>query len=290
MSLPVTIGSHGWVYSLAANAWLTGGDPWRAGPPANLFGGPPPMLLPYAITAFASFDVARFGWLVVSAGTAVWALRRLRMPAYWLIFPPLFEVIVLGHPEVFLLAAMALRSPLAGLVMLMKPYAALPFAAERRWTAFVVAAVGGLITLPVLPWGIFVSEFGQIGATIARQSVGDAVFGNVPLMVVAALALASLGLRRALWLAGPVLWPYAQPIYKTMTVPMLPPVIAIAWALPVPGATLIGVVAYALLLQRQAHGGLPAWLREGLVPAAAAFRTQPNALASRERELAAVVA
>ncbi len=265
---PLTIGSHGWIYSAAAQAWLTGGDPWRVGPPAAVFAGPPTMLLPFAVTAFASFDLSRFSWLAIDLVVAVWALRRLGMPAYWLIFPPLFEAIVLGHPEVLVLGLLAIRHPIAGLAMLIKPYAALPFLAERRWWAFVVAAIGGLVTLPLLPWGLFFDELGYIGATIARQNVGDSVFGQPILMVVAVLALAVLGPRRALWLGVPVLWPSAQPIYKTMTIPMLPPVVALAWAIPIPGATLAGVVVLAALVLFAKRRRLPDWVRRGMEPMA----------------------
>jgi hypothetical protein len=263
---PLIVGSHGALYSDAARAMLTGANPWLVGPPAAIFAGPPTMLLPFVPTAFVNSDWVRIGWTVLDVVVAAWALRRLRLPAYWLIFPPLFEAIVLGHPEVLVLGLLVLRNPIGGLAMLIKPYAALPMLAERRWTWLAVGAIAGLITLPFLPWSLFVSELGHIGATIVRQNAGDSVFGQPVLMVVAAVALLALGLRRAAWLAVPILWPYAQPIYKSMSIPMLMPVIAIAWALPIPGATLVGLVVAAVLVQVERRRPLPAWLRRGIEP------------------------
>lgn len=263
---PLIIGSHGAIYAEAARAWLTAANPWQVGPPAVVFGGPPTMLLPFAPFAILPWDTTRIAWVAIDALVAVWALRRLGLPPYWLIFPPLFEAIVLGHPEVLVLALLVVRRPIGGLALLVKPYAVLPLLAERRWAAIVLGGVVGAITLLFLPWGQFLAELPQIGATLARQNQGDSVFGEPIPMAVAAIALAVLGLRRGLWLAVPVLWPYAQPIYKTMTIPVLMPVVAIAWALPLPGATLGGLVAAAVLVQLDRRRFLPAWLRTGIQP------------------------
>jgi hypothetical protein len=265
---PGTIGSHGAIYAEAARAWLTGADPWQVGPPAAVFAGPPPMLLPFVPFAFLPGDINRIAWVAIDVVVAVWTIRRLHLPPYWLIFPPLFEAIVLGHPEVLVLALLVIRGPIAGLAVLIKPYAVFPLVAERRWAAIALGAIVGAITLVVLPWGLFVSELPRIGETLARQSEGDSVFGQPLLMVAAVIALGVLGLRRGLWLAVPVLWPAAQPIYKTMTIPALSPIVAIAWALPFPGATLGGVMVYALLSLVDRRRALPSWLREGIQPVA----------------------
>jgi hypothetical protein len=140
--------------------------------------------------------------------------------------------------------------------------------AERRWPALALAAIVVVATLPILPWARFVTEAGTIAATLARQDHGDAVFGDPLLMGAGIVALASLGVRRALWLAVPLLWPYAQPIYKTMTLPVLSPVLALAWALPVSGATLVGVIALAALVMLDRVRPLPRWLKAGIEPAA----------------------
>jgi hypothetical protein len=276
---PLTIGSHGAIYADAARAWLTGADPWQVGPPLAVFGGPPSMLLPFAPFAFLPWDVTRFAWVAIDAIVAAWAIRRLGLPPYWLAFPPLFEAIVLGHPEVLVLALVVLRRPLGGLALLIKPYAVFPFVAEQRWKAVIVGAIATAITFPLLPWGRFLTELPQISATLARQSQGDSVFGQPLLMVVAVLALAALGPRRALWLAVPVLWPYAQPIYKVMSIPVMPPLLAVLWAIPIPGLTLVGLVALAVLTLVERRRPLPAWLHTGIRPASKAFEPSPVAAA-----------
>jgi hypothetical protein len=208
---------------------------------------------------------------------AAWVIRRLGMPAYWLAFPPLFSAIILGHVEILVLAAIVLRGPLSGLAAVIKPYAALPLLAERRWRALAVSTAVLVVSLPFLPWTRFFEDLQSIGATLARQHVGDSTFGDPVLMAIATVALLSLGLRRALWLAVPVLWPFAQPIYKSMTLPVLTPVLALFWALPVPGATLLGVVAFAVLVRIDAVRALPALLRTGIQPIA----RQPHSVAER---------
>lgn len=271
---PGLVGSHGAIYTDAARAWLTGGNPWTVGPPAAVFAGPPSMLLPFApfapLVSLAPFarEVVALTWVAIALAGTLLVLRRLGLPAYWLIFPPIFEGIVLGHPEILVLLLLTLRSPLSGLSILIKPYAAFPLVAERRWTALGLAAVAVAVTLPFLPWSLFVSELTTIAGTLARQNAGDSVFGQPILMVIGVIALVAIGWRRGLWLAVPVLWPSAQPIYKVASVPMLSPVIALFWALPIPGATLAGVVAQAVLAEIGRRRTLPKWLKDGLEPVA----------------------
>ena len=238
------------------------------------------MLLPFAPFAFLPWDVTRFAWVAIDAAVAVWAIRRLRLPAYWLAFPPLFEAIVLGHPEVLVLGILVgVSGPLAGLAALVKPYAVLPLLAERRFLAIVIAGVATGATLLILPWGQFLAELSTISANLARQNVGDSTFGDPALMVIGGIALIALGPRRALWLAVPVLWPYAQPIYKVMSIPVLPPVLALAWAIPIPGMTLMGVVVLAVLTVVNRQRTLPGWLVNGIRPASTNFEA-PAALAT----------
>jgi hypothetical protein len=265
---PIGLGSHANIYTDAAAAWLGGADPWSVGPPTAVFAGPPPMLLPFLPFISLPVDVTRIAWFLLDLGVAVWVTRRLHMPAYWVAFPPLFSSIVLGHVEVLILAGLVLGGALSGLAAVIKPYAALPLLAERRWAALALAGVLVVITFPFLPWTRFFQEFQGISANLARQDTGDSVFGQPLLMVVAAISLVALGPRYALWLAVPVLWPHAQGIYKTMTVPVLTPVVALFWALPFPGSTLVGVVAFAVLVRLDGVRRLPPLLRAAIEPAA----------------------
>jgi len=273
---PIGLGSHANIYTDAAAAWLGGGDPWLVGPPTAVFAGPPPMLLPFVPFIPLPVDITRIAWFALDLVLAVWVLRRLRMPVYWLAFPPLFSVIVLGHVEVLVLALLVLGGPVSGLAAVVKPYAALPLIAERRWRALAVAAAVVVVTFPLLPWPRFFADASIIAGTILRQNVGDPIFGQPLPMLIAALALLSLGPRRAIWLAAPVLWPYAQPIYKTMTIPVMAPVLALFWALPFAGSTLVGLVALALLVQVDRMRALPRWVKAGIEPAATTPERRPG--------------
>ena len=264
---PIGLGSHANIYTDAAAAWLRGADPWAVGPPTAIFAGPPTMLLPFVPFVSVPVDVTRLAWFALDLGIAAWTVRRLQLPAYWLAFPPLFSAIILGHIEVLVLAAIVLGGALSGLAAVVKPYAAVPLIAEKRWSALAVAAAVVVVTMPFVPWAQFLRELDSISLNLARQDTGDSVFGQPLLMAAAIVALLSLGPSRALWLGVPLLWPHAQGIYKTMTIPALTPIVAFFWALPISGATLVGVVTFALVLHLERVRKLPGFLREGIQPA-----------------------
>ena len=155
---PRYFGAHAVIYTDAARAWLTGGDPWRVGPPNVIFAGPPPMLIPFVPFIGLPVDVTRVVWIGGTAMLAIWMLRRLRLPAYWLAFPPLFLAIELGHIEVVILWLVVFGGLASGLAALIKPYASLALLAERRWQALAVGLVVFLATLPILPWRLFIDD------------------------------------------------------------------------------------------------------------------------------------
>lgn len=268
---PAILGSHAVVYTDAAAAMLAGGNPWTVGPPAVVFAGPPTMLLPFVPFTVLPGDITRVVWVVGMLAAAAWTLRRLRLPAYWIAFPPLLSNIILGHPEVLMLLLLIAGGALSGLAAIIKPYAGFALLAERRWGAIALAGVVGVASLAFLPWGLFLAKLPEITANLARQAHGDSTFGNVPLMAIAIVSLASLGPRRALWLATPLLWPSAQPNYKVIGIPVMPPIVAVLWAFPIPGLTLGAVVAYAVLDRLDRRRALPQWLRAGIQPPSAAL-------------------
>jgi hypothetical protein len=265
---PLSIGSHATIYTAAAAAWLDGENPWVVGPPAAVFAGPPPMLLLFAPFTVVSEEFTRVAWVGAAAASAVLVIRRLRLPGYWLGFPPIFQSIMLGHPEVILLWLLVAGGAAGGVAAAVKPYAALPLLAQRRWRALIAAAVVVVVTVPVLPWVQFLEQLPHVAATLATQANGDSVFGNPVLMIVAVAILATYGVRRALWLATPLLWPSAQFLYRTMSVPRLSPIIAVLWALPIPGATLVGLVADSLIRLVGRRSAIPGWLAAGVRPVA----------------------
>lgn len=266
---PGLIGSHAVIYTEAARVWLAGGDPWTVGPSMVVFSGPPPMLLLFAPLTFLPDEIVRYGSVAADALLAFTAISRLGLPRYWLAFPPLVEAVVLGHPEVVVLALLVFGgSVISGLATIVKVYAAGPLLAERRWRALALAAVVAVVTVPFLPWGRFIDELPMIQANLARQSVGDSTYGQPILMAIGLVSLAILGPRTALWLAVPVLWPYAQPVYKVMSIPKLPPIVALCWAIPVPGMTLVGVAVCAALVVAKSRITFPARVVALMQPAA----------------------
>jgi hypothetical protein len=259
-------GAHASIYTDAARTWLSGGNPWLVGPDAAVFAGPPPMLLPFVPFIALPLDMTRLVWVVGGLLLMAWTLRRIGLPPYFLVFPPIFQVVLVGHPETLVLWLLVLGGPASGLITLIKPYAGVALVAERRWAAIALAGAAVLVSVPLLPWALFFEELPRIASNLARQSNGDSVFGQPVLMVVVLVALASIGVRRALWLSVPLLWPSAQPTYKVMTVPALSPVLALFWAIPIPGATLLGIVVEAVLCWAAARRTLPSWLASGLGP------------------------
>jgi hypothetical protein len=222
------------------------------------------MLLPFVPFTALPLDVTRLVWVVGSAILAVLVIRRLRLPGWWIAFPPIAQVIHLGHPEVLLLALIVFGGPFGGLAPVVKPYFGPALLAERRWRAIALGLGVLAVTFPILPWGAFMSRLPEITATLARQSIGDSTFGQPIWMVVAVLVLASLGVRRGLWLAMPVLWPSAQPFYKVACVPAIAPILAVFWAVPIPGFSLVGLIVFAVADRYVAVRGGPDWLRSGV--------------------------
>lgn len=261
---PPIFGSHGVVYTDAARALLAGGDPWSVGPPGVQFAGPPPMLLPFLpLTLFPPSAVT---WISVIGALAlsVWSIRRLGLPAYWMLFPPLFGGILLGHPEILVLCLLLAGGAISGLAAVIKPYAGFPLLAERRWRAMAATILAVLVTAPFLPWAQFLEELPKISANLVRQSQGESTFGDPVTMVVAVVLLARLGLRRALWLATPLLWPSAQPGYRLISMPALSPLIAACWALPIPGMTLAGIALEVVAIEIGRRRPLPEFIRLGI--------------------------
>ncbi|MEO8273734.1 MAG: hypothetical protein ABI620_06685 [Chloroflexota bacterium] len=264
--VPQILGADAWLYADAARAWVTGADPWMTGPPAAVFAGPPTMLVPFLPFVGMPHNAIAALWVTVNLVATVWLLRKLRLPGYWLGFLPIFAVVALGHIEMLAVILLLFGGRLGGLAVVIKPYMGFALVAQRRWGAIAVGLIVVAVTAPFLPWSQFLGEAEHVTASLAAQSHGDSVFGNPLAMGIAIVALASLGWRRALWLGAPLLWPFAQHDYKLMALPILTPVVAIFWAIPLPGAALTGVVAQAALERIDARRPLPAWVRDGIRP------------------------
>lgn len=236
------IGYDARLYSAAARAMVEGADPWRIALDGGYFAGPPTTLVPFVPFAFLPAVLVSAVWVGLNLALAIRLTRALRLPSWWIAFPPIFLGIVYGSVEILMIAILIEGGRWSGLAAVLKPYAVLPLVAERRWAALVTGGVVAIVSVLVLPWAMFIANLDLIGGYFGTQGRPLAnVYGDAALMAVAGAVLLSFGWRRALWLATPVMWPGAQAHYSAMTIKVLPPVVALCWALPIPEATLLGV-------------------------------------------------
>src|SRR5439155_190270 len=91
-------------------------------------------------------DITRLVWVGGSLALAIWTLRRIGLPGYWLAFPPLFQAIQLGHPEVLVLWLLVSGGVASGLAAVIKPYAGFALLAELFWAVPIPGAtLAGLL-------------------------------------------------------------------------------------------------------------------------------------------------
>lgn len=205
---PNWLGFDASLYASATAAWTQGGNPWMVSQNGVFYAAPPPSLLPYLPFFWMPAGVVSLIWVAGSFALALVAIRALELPWWWMAFPPLVDGILVGNANVAVLALLVVPSGrLAPLAAFLKVYALVPMVGERRWRdiAVTVALLGATVIL--LPWGTWFAEQDAISGNLGRVSATTSVFGQPILMAIAAIALLSLGLRRAGWLAVPLLWP-----------------------------------------------------------------------------------
>lgn len=250
-------GFDGRLYIEASRAWLAGGDPWDVQLNGVAYAAPPPSLL---FTApFVALPVPIAIGLIVGVGLVGtwWALRRLGIPAWWLLFPPFVDGLWNANPQVLLLPLIVAGSAGGTVAVIVKAYAAVPLILLGRLRAVALAAAAIVVTAPALPWDIYLRRFGEIARTLEAQSQeGMSASTSWALVAIAALALAVVGRRRAAWLAVPGLWPSTQWYYATLAVPGLTPIAAALMAIPTQGAVVVALVAAAVELS------VPGWMDE----------------------------
>jgi hypothetical protein len=253
---PGAFGYDARLYSIAARAMIEGHDPYAAPLGGGIVIVPPTTLLTFVPFAYVDLAVVTVVCVLGNLLLAAYILRRLGLPAWWIAFPPFFVPILVGSCEILMVAALLFGNRLSGLAVVIKPYAALPLIAERRWYSLAIAGLIFLVSLLVLagPWSVFLLELPRIQQAAVLQMPNVNASSDPLLFVVALAALASLGIRRALWLATPVLLPRAQIHYAAMTLPALTPLLAFFWALPIPFATTIGIVVVAVVDRVQRIG------------------------------------
>jgi hypothetical protein len=243
-----TVGTDGRLYFRAAQTWLAGGDPWTAyvaqntWPPSGayvhfLFTGPPPTVLGFVPFAWMPESIFVVGWLGLTFGAAVYALRRLHLPIWWLMFPPLAQGILVANPHIVCLALLLSGSNmLRALAAPMKAYAVIPMLGERQWRALGILVLAGVASL-VLFWPLWSQYIADYKATqewiVWATHGGFSATRDPRLFAVTAIAIGALALidsRAAGWLAIPALWPASQFFYATFALPLRSPWLAAALA------------------------------------------------------------
>lgn len=254
---PETLGIDARHYQRAASAWLEGGNPWAVTESGVPFAAGPHTLLFYAPTSLVPLEVAVVAWMGVGIAASIWLTRRLGLPAWWLLFPPLAHSMWNGNPQTVALALLVAGGPIAAsLAVAIKLYCGVPLL--WRWRDAVAAGLVLLVTLPLVPWQLYLAEGLGVGSHLASAWNGSAL--AFPILVPPTVfALWVLRRQGAEWFVVPALWPATQFYYVAMALPALVrrPVAAAALALPMVLMTPLVVMVLAVLVLQEAP---PRWL------------------------------
>jgi hypothetical protein len=249
----IAIDAH--IYYRGAAAWIAGTSPWEAfntsvnGDIAHFAGLPTTVVLlgPFTFLPEQAFVVLT---LAVGAVAAVYTVRKLELPWWYLLFPPLLSSVMSGNPSTVIIALLVSSRPaLQALGALVKVYAIVPPMLQLRWRTLAWAAGFTALTLLAVPlWVEYITRFPEITARLAAESHG----GLSPLRtgpwaeVVTLVALAILWFRNreaASWMAVPAAWPSSEHHYATFAMPILKTRTWLAVFLAVaPGFVWVGVL------------------------------------------------
>jgi hypothetical protein len=259
---PIVYGGFGTdaeIYYRAATAWLSGGSPWAAsstwgGHTYHFYALPPTVLLmaPFTIIPEATFVP---GFVALQAVAAIWVVRRLHLPWWWLLFPPISVGIVVGNPSLILMVLLLAPNAIAkAFAPLVKVYAALPLVGEREFHAFGIALLLGLASVG-LASGLWLDFFDGAVAREARlMTESSGGFSAplfpvvVPLMGLVLVVLARYDFRAAGWLAPIAIWPASQLHWSTLALPVMTPLLAVLLAMNIPGMPPVAIALYTLIV------------------------------------------
>jgi hypothetical protein len=234
-------------YQRAANAWLAGGDPWKVEYANVSYAAGPHTLLFYAPTSLLSAEASAIVWMGLGLLAAIWVTRMMGVPLWWVAFPPLAHAVWNGNPQAIVLALLVFGGPIAGsLAMGLKLYAGVVLLAKPR--VLLIAIVVLLVTLPLLPWRMYVDDNFGFSAVLSPGWNGSA--WRVPLLVPPTLlALWILRRKGAEWWAVPAVWPSIQYYYVSMAMPMVVrrPILAALIATPAVLVTPVVVMGLAVM-------------------------------------------
>lgn len=232
------------LYLDATRAWLAGADPWVS-IETQRFAAPPPSLVPLAPIAVLPEEIGVAVMVILAAVGAVATIRLLKLPWWWLLFPPFVDGVWNGNPQTLVVPLILVGAgPIAAFL---KIYALVPLVLTLRWRAVAVTGLVLLVTAPFLPWASYFAQFADLSAALETQSDGGLSATALPWLIpIAVVALVLCGRERAGWLAVPALWPATQWYYSTLALPALTPIAAALISVPIPGFAVLAAVAVAV--------------------------------------------
>jgi hypothetical protein len=241
---PVVLGIDARHYQIATSLWLAGGDPWKSEGGYGFAAGPHTLLM-YTPTSVLPLELSVAFWTLLGLAASIWLVRRMEVSMWWLLFPPLVHSIWNANPQTIALALLVLGGSSAAVIaVFFKLYAAVPLIAKPRTLVIVVIAL--VVTLPILPWQLYVEDGFGVSTHLANAWNGSA--WRIPILIPPTLvALWILRRQGAEWLAVPAVWPATQFYYVAMAFPVAvrKPVVAAALALPLPLMTPVVVMLMA---------------------------------------------
>ena len=221
-------------YQRATNAWLAGGDPFAVTEGATRYVSGPHTLLFYAPTSVLPVVVTTWLWMALGLAASIWLIRRLKLPLWWVLFPPLAHAIWNGNPQTIALALLVFGGPVAAAAAVgLKLYTSLTLA--FRWRDALIAGVFLIVTVPFVPWQLYLEHSAAVAEHVARSWNGSAWRFPV-LLPLAAIAIWILRRAGGAWHAVGALWPGTQFYYNSMALPAIAhrKVVTACLAAPVP--------------------------------------------------------
>jgi hypothetical protein len=233
------------VYRAAAEAALTGGDPWTVGADGVAFAGPPTTLLLYLPASLLPESVAIGVYLGLSIAAAVVAVRAVRRPLWWMLFPPILDSLIVLNPDVLVVACLLSGPRAAALAPVLKIYAFIVLVWQRRWVPVLAASI--ICALSIGWWPQFLGHFDDIQTTLDAQAFGGLSAWGSWLVVPVVLALFLVRNHGAEWLVVPALWPASQLHYAAIALPVAVrnPAVAVLLSFAVLPFAALATIVYA---------------------------------------------
>jgi hypothetical protein len=221
-------------YQRATTTWLQGGDPWSVTQQGVPFAAGPHTLLFYVPTSVLPLDLAVVVWMLIGLAASIFVVRRLGLPLWWLLFPPLAHALWNGNPQTLMLALLIVGAAWASaLAVAVKLYAGLVLLFRPR--QLIAAGIVLLVTMPLIPWQLYLESGAGVSSHLVSAWNGSA--WRLPILLPPTLlALWVLRRRAGEWWSVPAVWPAIQFYYVSTALPAVVgrPILAALIALPIP--------------------------------------------------------